>query len=346
MTEEIVVLGDLYERASDKLGGAIFSYYAGGAGDEITLRANELAWRQLALRQRVLVGVSNRDPSITLLGKHLNIPIVVSPMAWQQLAHSDGEIGMARATGSVGGIYCLSTFSTIQLEEVAESVSDPSMIWMQTQFFQDRNLTFEIASRAKKSGFSAIVLTVDQPVLGRRDRSMSQSFVRPTSPNVGNRLTIPAPDLTWADVAVFVSEVGLPVLLKGVLDPRDVVLAEKSGCAGVIVSNHGGRQLDTVLPSAMALPSIAEVAGNNFVVIVDGGIRRGTDIVKGLALGANAVMIGRQLLWALAVGGEKGVADALSIFAAEFNIALGVIGVNSVSELSPDLVMSVPSVFR
>ena len=213
MTGPIVVLGDLFERARHKLGDAIFSYYSGGAGDEITLRANELAWRQLALRQRVLVGVSNRDISVSLLGKHLNVPIVVAPMAWQRLAHPDGEIGMARATSSVGGIYCLSTFSTIKLEEVAASVPDPSMLWMQTQFFGDRDLTFEIVLRAKESGFSAIVLTVDQPVLGRRDRSISKTFDRPASPNVGNRATNPVPDLTWSDLAIFNSEVRLPVLI-------------------------------------------------------------------------------------------------------------------------------------
>ena len=346
MTGPIVVLGDLFERARHKLGDAIFSYYSGGAGDEITLRANELAWRQLALRQRVLVGVSNRDISVSLLGKHLNVPIVVAPMAWQRLAHPDGEIGMARATSSVGGIYCLSTFSTIKLEEVAASVPDPSMLWMQTQFFGDRDLTFEIVLRAKESGFSAIVLTVDQPVLGRRDRSISKTFDRPASPNVGNRATNPVPDLTWSDLAIFNSEVRLPVLIKGVLDPRDVKLAKEAGCAGVIVSNHGGRQLDTVLPTATALRPIAEAGGTDFVVIVDGGIQRGTDIVKGLALGANAVMIGRQLLWALAIGGEKGALDALTIFITEFEIALGVIGVNSVSELSPEVIVSVPSIFR
>lgn len=340
--EPVIVLGDLADRAKAILPGPVYTYFEGGAGDEITVSANETAWRQLALRQRVLVGVPQRRRSIELLGRTRPTPMVVAPSAWQRLAHPDGEVGMARGATAAGFIYTLSTFATTLLEEVADAVDDVGQLWMQTQFFQDRDLTYDIAARARASGYEAIVLTVDQPVLGRRDRSASLAFERPESPNAGGRVTLPVADLTWEQVTEFVADVGLPVLAKGILDPRDVPPAVQAGLAGIIVSNHGGRQLDTVLPTANALPAVASAAKDDLPVLVDGGIRRGTDVFKAMALGANAVMVARPLLWALTVGGEAAVRGAAELFVTELDIALGVTGVDDIHQLTADDVLPAP----
>lgn len=337
----VTVLGDLAERAREVLPAGVHTYFEGGAGDEITVRANGAAWRALALRQRVLAGVPHRSPTVSLLGRERRLPMIAAPMAWQRLAHPDGEIGLARGCLAAGGLYCLSTFGTTTPEDLAAAVDDPASLWMQTQFFRDRDLTREIVARAAAAGFEAVVLTVDQPVLGRRDRSASTPFGRPGSPTIGERPTLPDPTIGWADVAELVAESPLPVLAKGLLDPRDVALARDAGCAGVIVSNHGGRQLDTVLPTAVALPPVAEAAGD-LPVLVDGGIRRGSDIVKALALGATAVLVGRSLLWALAVGGEPGARAAAGLFATELDLALGVLGIDDVADLDPGIVLPAP----
>lgn len=337
-----LTLGELTGRAQDLLAPGVHTYFAGGAGDEITVSANDEAWRRLALRQRVLVGVPNRRASVQLMGRANPLPMAVAPMAWQRLAHPDGEIGLARGATEAGALYCLSTFATTLLEDVAAAVADPTQLWMQAQFFQERDVTMDIVGRARDAGYGAIVLTVDQPVLGRRDRSISAAFERPGSPNVKGRPTLPDPTITWDDVAWLVAEAGLPVLAKGVLDPRDVPLAIDAGCAGVIVSNHGGRQLDTVLPTAVALRPVVEAAAGQVPVLVDGGIRRGSDIVKALALGASAVLVGRPMLWALAVGGEAAARAAAGLYATELDVALGVVGVDDITELTPDHVLAAP----
>jgi 4-hydroxymandelate oxidase len=345
---------DDFERAArEKLDASIYDYIAGGSWDEATLAGNVAAFDQWRLRPRVMVNVEHRDIRVSVLGETLTLPIGVSPSAFHKLLHVDGELATARAAGAAGTVMCVSMMATVPLEDVASVATGP--LWLQTYIFKDRALTTDLAERARAAGYRALVLTVDTPVLGRRERDFRNHFELPAGigmPNVRLPNAVAGsyespmarfsreqfdPSLSWRDVEWFAQSVQMPVLVKGVLHPGDAELAAESGASGVIVSNHGGRQLDGAITTLEALPEIvAALSGTRLEVIVDGGIRRGTDVVKALALGAKMVMVGRPVLWGLAVDGETGARAVLELLRAEFDTALALIGCRQLSDLNAD----------
>ncbi len=338
-----------YERAAEALlDSATFGYYAGGAGDELTLRDNVAAWQRLAIIPRTLVGVADRDPGVELLGHRRAHPLIVAPMAAQALVHEQGELATARAAAASQAILCLSTLASFGLEEVAAAGGDGAR-WFQLYVFADRGIGRELMAQAAAHGFEALVVTADRPLLGGRERELRApvAVAHRTGGVQGPMRPVGAlgridPDLRWSDIEAFASESPLPVLVKGILSPEDALLAAEHGARGVIVSNHGGRQLDTVLSGADALAPIVDAVGERLDVLVDGGIRRGIDVLKALALGARAVMIGRPVLWGLAVDGAAGAQRVLDILREELDIALALAGCPSASELGRELLVPAP----
>jgi len=330
-------------------------YYAGGAGDEVTLRDNVAAWQRLALRPRVMVDCAERDPSTTVLGRWRSHPLIVAPTAFHTLATPEGETATARGAAATHTPFCLSTLSTTGVVDLATRAPEATR-WFQLYVFKDRAVTREMVAAAVEHGYEALVLTVDLPVFGTRERDMRSGFVLDEAaaiPNLGaagarGALSLPElgalldQSLTWDDVGRFAADSGLPVLVKGVLTSEDARRAIDSGAAGIVVSNHGGRQLDTVLSGADALPAVVDEAGDELDVLVDGGIRRGTDVVKALALGARAVLIGRPVLWGLAVGGEEGVRRVLELMLTDLDTALTLAGAPRAAELDRTWVQRAP----
>jgi isopentenyl diphosphate isomerase/L-lactate dehydrogenase-like FMN-dependent dehydrogenase len=334
-------LADFERLAAERLEPGPHGYFAGGAGDELTLRASEEAWRRIAIRPRVLVDVSERDPSTSVLGVRRPHPLLVAPMAFHRLVHPEAEAETARGAAATGTPFCLSTLATTSPAELATAVPDAPR-WFQLYVFKDRGVTSDLVEAAAEHGYEALVLTVDLPVQGRRERDLRAAFrIDASVPSVGGRAGMSLPEmveqfdasLTWDDLERLAGESRLPLLVKGVLTPEDARRAEASGAAAVVVSNHGGRQLDTVAATADALPAVVEEIGEEVDVIVDGGIRRGTDVLKALALGARAVMVGRPVIWGLAVGGADGVRRVLEVLLAELDVALALAGTPVAAEL-------------
>jgi 4-hydroxymandelate oxidase len=343
--------------ARDVLDPQVYDYFAGGANDEITLHANRRAFDELTLRYRVLVDVSRRDLSVSLLGTTIPAPLVAAPMAFQCLAHPEGERATSRAVTGLGLPMTLSTFSTVSLEEVRSGCRGP--LWFQLYVHQDREITRTLVERAAAAGYEALVLTVDVPEIGRRERDERNAFrlspllrVANFQPGQSEPLVAGADgsglarfvsgmrdaSLSWKDLEWLASLSPLPLLLKGVVRADDARRAVDHGAAGIVVSNHGGRQLDTAVPALRALPEIAAAAGDSLLVMLDGGIRRGTDVLKALALGARAVMIGRPLLWGLALAGEAGVARVLTLLRNELDLAMALAGTPTVADITLDLI--------
>ena len=332
-----------------------YGYFAGGAGDEITLRDNIAAWQRLALRPRVMVDCTERDPSTTVLGRTHSHPLIVAPTAFHALATPEGEAATARGAAATDTPFCLSTLSTTAVVDLAARAPEARR-WFQLYVLKDRAVTREMVAAAADHGYEALVLTVDLPVFGTRERDLRSGFELDAAmaiPNLaaaGGRGALSLsdvgalldPSLTWGDVELFAGESGLPVLVKGVLTPEDARRALESGAAGIVVSNHGGRQLDTVLASADALPAVIDEVRDELDVLVDGGIRRGTDVIKALALGARAVLIGRPVLWGLAVGGEEGVRRVLELLLAEFDTALALAGAPRAADLDRSWLVHAP----
>ena len=331
--EPLLNVWDYEAAAAARLDPGAHGYYAGGAGDEVTLRDNVAAYGRLQLRPRVLVDVAGCTTSTTVLGEEVSMPLLVAPVAFQRVAHPDGEVGMARAAQAAGTIMCLSTLATATPAEVAAT---GALRWFQLYVFRDEGLTRELVAQARDSGFTALVLTVDTPVLGRRERDHRTGFTIPpeiTVAALGGGGVTPleafswmSQSVSWRDVEAFAAAAGLPVLVKGVLTAEDARLAWEHGAAGIVVSNHGGRQLDGVAATIDALPEVVEAVGGKVEVLVDGGIRRGADVVKALALGARAVLAGRAPLWGLAVGGEEGARHVLELLRDEIMLALKLVG--------------------
>ncbi|EFQ84485.1 dehydrogenase, FMN-dependent [Aeromicrobium marinum DSM 15272] len=339
---------DFEARAAELLGAGAHGYFAGGAGDELTLRDNVEAWRRIALAPRVLVDVSERDTSVTVLGRRRPHPFVVAPMAYQRSAHEDAEIGTARAAAATGSTFVLSSQTSTDPRAVA-AAGGAADRWMQLYVFRDRGLTDDLVQAAREGSFEALVITVDFPFGGWRDRDRRSGYVVDHAPYVqlsGTPLT-PAerhamhdPTLTWDDIAGFGEASGLPIVLKGVLGPADAERAVQVGAAGIVVSNHGGRQLDTVLSGAAALPAVVDAVAGRIDVLVDGGVRRGWDAAKALALGADAVMVGRPVLWGLACEGSDGARRVLEQLVTEFDSTLGLLGCPRAEDLDASYVVA------
>jgi len=350
------ILGTLEARAREILEPGPLAYYASGADDALTLRDNIAAWQRIRLRPKMLVGVAERDLSTTILGRRRPHPLIVAPMAYQRLAHPDAEPGTAAAAAATKTIFTLSTLATTAPPDVPREGTR----WFQVYVFKDRGVSRALVDQAVEAGFEALVLTVDLPVLGMREADHQLGWTLPadigipsvdaagrtrgTAPGAGeaghgrgpmtvaDTAALLDPGLTWDDVAELASG-PLPVLVKGVLRADDARRAVDAGAAGVVVSNHGGRQLDTAIATADALPEIAAAIGAGADVIVDGGIRRGTDILKAMALGANGVMVGRPVLWGLALGGEHGARRVLELLLADFDRCLALAGIPKAAKL-------------
>jgi len=357
---EILNLESLEPLARTRLDPMLYDYIAGGAGDEWTLAENRGAWSRLQLLPRMLRGVANRSLETTVLGTPVAFPALVAPMGFHGLCHADCEEATARATAAEGTIFCASTVSNVSLEAIASASGDGPR-WFQLYVYRDRGITQELVRRAAAAGFSALCLTVDTPLAGQRERDRRNALRMPAHLELGN---FPAshttshhqgresgsalaqyiaaqwdPGLTWKDVEWLRSISPLPVLVKGILAPGDAALAIEHGAAGVIVSNHGGRQLDSVpAPITMLEPIVQAVAGRG-EVLIDGGVRRGTDVLKALALGAQAVLVGRPVLWGLTLDGADGVRAVLRHLRDEIDLAMALAGCASISEVRRELIL-------
>jgi 4-hydroxymandelate oxidase len=337
---EPVNVWDYEALAAERLEPGAHGYFAGGAGDELTLRDNVEAFRRVKLRPRMLVDVAPCTTT-TVLGHEVSMPLLVAPVALQRVAHPDGEVAMARAAKAAGTIMCLSTIATASPAEVA-AVDGPR--WFQLYVFRDEGVMRELIAQARAGGYTALLLTVDAPVRGNRERDLRMSFALPPDIQVASLgrggitpsdiFDMVTPSLTWRDLERISSEAGLPLLVKGILTAEDAILSVEHGAAGVVVSNHGGRQLDGVPASIDALPEVVEAVAGRIEVLVDGGIRRGTDVVKALALGAQAVLAGRAPLWGLAVDGEAGARHVLELLREEILTALQLVGTTSPGDVT------------
>ena len=343
----IVNLADFESLAVDRMAGPAYDYVAGGAWDEITLGESVEAWREHRFAPRVLRDVRSIDLSGTFLGRRFPLPIAIAPMAAQAMAHPGAEGEMLAGAAAAGIPFCLSTSSSMTIEEVAAAAPDAAR-WFQLYVVGGMGYSRELVQRAEAAGFSALVLTVDLPVLGRRERDQRSGFTLPPMPLVdgadhererryGGLEDQRVEGLTWDTLAEIRSWSGLPLVIKGVLAPADAALAVEAGAAAIVVSTHGGRQLDRVISSAAALPGVVDAVAGRCEVWVDGGIRRGLDIVTAVALGATGVLIGRPFYWALAAGGRHGVERAVDILRAELAIAMPLLGVGSITELDRTL---------
>jgi isopentenyl diphosphate isomerase/L-lactate dehydrogenase-like FMN-dependent dehydrogenase len=324
-----------YERlAEKKLDANARAYFAGGAGDEVTLRENLAAFERRKLRPRVLVDVSSVSTATTVLGTQIALPILIAPLALQRLAHPDGELATARAAAAAGTIMCLSTAATARPAEVAATAPGAPR-WFQVYVFAERSLTEELIAEAVESGFSALALTADTPYLGRRERDLRVDFRIPEQLTVAGDIFAQGfhAGLSWRDLE-WLAGYGLPVVVKGILTSEDAHLACEHGATAIVVSNHGGRQLDGVPASLDALEEVVAAVDGRAEVLLDGGVRRGTDVLKALALGARAVLIGRAMVWGLTVAGEEGVADVLRLLRDEVELGLALLGCASPAEVA------------
>ncbi len=355
----LINLRDFEQAAAERLSQMAYDYYASGSDDERTLRDSELAYGRIRLRPRVLVDVSRRSTECTVLGRRVAFPVLVAPTAFQRIAHPDGELATARAAAALGTVMTVSTWATATLEEVRDAAGAGAGLWSQLYVYRDRGITRALVERAEEAGYEALVLTVDTPLLGRRERDIRNGFTLPAGLTLANLATLGGdhlpqregesglaayvrdlvdPSLTWKDVDWLRSVTRLPVVIKGVVRGDDAQRAVDHGAAAIVVSNHGGRQLDTTVSSVDALPEVVAAVAERAEVYVDGGVRRGTDVLKALALGARAVFVGRPVLWGLAVGGEAGVTQVLAALRDEFDLAMALAGCASPGDVSRDLV--------
>ncbi|QCB48628.1 alpha-hydroxy acid oxidase [Hydrogenophaga sp. PAMC20947] len=354
LPDGVVTLADHEDRVNTVLSPQTLAYFNGGAADEITLRDNMRAWQRIPLRPRVLRSVAGGHTRVSLLGRSLAHPILVAPMAYQRLAHPHAEQATALAAAVLGAGMVLSTQATTLLEDVAQLVlTEPSRgpLWFQLYMLPDRAFVRKLIQRVETAGYEALVLTVDAPVQGARERERRTGYRRPpelAAVNLAGRVA-PRPrelqagqsrlfdDLmthapSWEDVTWLRSITHLPVILKGITHPLDAQQAVACGAVGVIVSNHGGRTLDTMPATAHLLPAVLQAVGSEVPVLVDGGIRRGTDVLKAMALGASAVLVGRPVLHGLANAGATGVAHVLRLLRDELEIAMALCGCRSLDE--------------
>jgi len=354
--EEAINVADFERAAAEKLDAGPAGYFFGGACDEVTLEESVAAWRRRRLRPRVLAGHGEWGTQTTVLGAELASPVLVAPVAYQRLVDEGGEVAMARAAARAGTVMCLSTLATTRPAEVAAAAPEGRR-WFQLYSFRDEGVTRALMDEAIDAGFEAIVVTVDAPRGGRRERDLRTGFKLPEglgvpavqaalgserAVTIEETFALMEPALTWSGLEQLASACGVPVLLKGVLTEEDATLAVEHGAAGVVVSNHGGRQLDCSLSTAEALPEVVDAVAGRGSVLVDGGIRRGSDVAIALALGADAVLIGRPALWGLAAAGESGAHRVLELLREELELALALLGCSSPAELGEEHVQALP----
>lgn len=352
MTSEVVNVCEYEELARQKLPKMVFDYYASGAEDQWTLKENRNAFERIRFRPRILIDVTKVDLSTNVLGFNISMPIMVAPTAMQRMAHPDGELATARAVAKHGTIMTLSSWATSSVEEVA-SVG-PGIRFFQLYVYKDRNVVAQLVRRAERAGFKAIALTVDTPRLGRRESDIKNRFALPKHLTLANfeGLDLGQMDktqdsglasyvagqidrsLSWKDVKWLQTITKLPILVKGVITAEDTKLALQSGAAGIIVSNHGARQLDYVSATISALEEVVQAAAGRLPVFLDGGVRRGTDVLKALALGASGVFVGRPVVFGLACDGQLGVEKVLQMMRDEFELAMALAGCTKVSDIN------------
>ena len=338
--EPLINVADYARAAQAKVSRDSFDYYEGGALDEITLRENTASWERLKLYYRVLAGVGKRDLTTTILGQSISMPIVVAPTAFHKLACKEGEVETARAAKAAGTLFILSSLSNTAMELVFAQAASPR--WFQLSIYKDRQITLELVRRAEAAGAEAIVLTVDAPGLGTRERDARNSFRLPDGVAVENLAPLGKgdfpqvkgsglaayvrsnfkEDLGFDDLDWLCGSTQLPVVVKGICRGDDARRAAERGAKAIVVSNHGGRQLDTAPATCEVLPYVVDAAGELCEIYVDGGIRRGSDVLKAIALGARAVLVGRPVLWGLCVAGEQGATNVLEILRRELDEAM------------------------
>ena len=344
---EPICLADFEPLAKAKMSATSWEYITAGAADEITVRWNKEAYQRIRLKPRVLVDVSQLDTRVTLFGQEHAFPILLAPTSAQTLTHPEGELATARGAGAVGAAMVLSSFSSTSLEEVAAVAKTP--LWFQLYAQADHGFTRDLVQRAEAGGYRALCLTVDTPISGARNRETRADVKLPPMPNLKGFKGVQSgglrtgslqifsslldASLSWKDVEWLSSFAKVPLLVKGVLNPDDADRAVKSGVAGIMVSNHGGRNLDTLPATIDALPQVADKVAGRVPVLVDGGVRRGTDVLKALALGANAVLIGRPYVYGLGAAGESGVTNVLKILQREFQMAMVLTGRTKVGSI-------------
>ena len=348
-------VADYARAARGKLADGVRDYFEGGALDEITLRENTAGWERLKLYYRVLAGVREREMETTVLGQKISMPIVVAPTAFHKLACDAGEIATARTAKTAGTLFILSSLSNTTMEKVFAEAGSPR--WFQLYIYKDREITRALVQRAEAAGAEAIVLTVDAPGLGTRERDSRNRFRLPDGLAVENLAPLgkgTIPEVKGSGLAAYVrenfkSDLGfddldwlcgatrLPVVVKGVCRGDDARRAAEHGAKAVVVSNHGGRQLDTAPPTCEVLPHVVETAGDLCEIYVDGGIRRGNDVLKAIALGARAVLVGRPILWGLVVTGEQGATDVLEILRRELDEAMLLCGCTTLRDIDASL---------
>lgn len=338
---ELVNCLDFEEVARQRLPAMVYNYIAGAAGDEISLRRNRSAFDELLLKPRVLRDVSRLDTRTEILGTELAYPILLAPIAYHRMVHPDGELATARGAGAAGATMVISSLATTAAEDIAKVATGP--LWYQLYVQRDRPFTRDMVQRAEAAGCKALCITVDTPVLGTRNREMRDGFGLPAGLERANLKGCKSATaahfdesgvysevldatLTWEGIDWIRGFAKVPILLKGILAPEDAVLAVEHGVAGIIVSNHGARNLDTTPATLEALPAVVEAVDSRLPVLLDGGVRRGTDVVKALALGARAVLVGRPHLWGLAAAGAEGVTRVLALLRNELLAAMALCG--------------------
>lgn len=360
-----VVYEEWESRAREILEDGPYYYVAGGAGGEKTMKANLEAFHRWKIIPRMFRNVENRDLSVEILGHTFPFPILHAPIGVQSIIHPDGEIASAKASASLGIPYIASSASTVPMEKIAEAMGDAAR-WFQLYWSKNPDITASFVKRAEQSGYSAIVVTLDTPMMAWREYDLKNVYLPfLAGEGIGNYFTDPAfvaklekspqedpmsaimywtrifgnPALTWDDIAFLRKQTNLPILLKGILHPNDAKLALQYGVDGIIVSNHGGRQVDGAISTLDALPKICEVIDQKIPVFMDSGIRRGSDIIKAIALGAKAVFVGRPCMYGLAVNGERGVKEVLQNLIADLDITLGLTGLTSVEEINSSILI-------
>ena len=357
---DLVSLSDYERMAEQFIREDIYAYIAGGAADETSLRRNRSAFDAVSILPRVLTDCRQGGTQTQILSDCLRHPVMLAPVAFQQLVHSEGELATAQACSVLETAMVTSTLASRSLEAIADELDGPK--WFQLYFQQDRDFTLSLVRRAESAGYSALMITVDAPLHGIRNRAQRAGFELPDTVqavNLKDRPPLPSREFDpsqsivfqgmmseapqWTDITWLMSQTSLPIVLKGVLSPADARLAQSIGVAAMVVSNHGGRTLDCVPAALDMLPAVRAVVGESFPLLLDGGIQRGTDVFKALALGADAVMIGRPQLYALAVAGALGVAHMLRLLREEFEVAMCLAGTATVKDIKRDCLWPLPT---